>query len=299
MLFERSVENLNGPILAPSAIADASPAYALAGQTLRSKVCHFVRTRLLSTFHFLSIRTSVSDASLLLTRCFERMAALTEKHEQWIEPVYRTFDTQLAAEEAYQNDVFYYVLNQLPSDKAVINQLNLQSQIQINLQQFTDQLPMVVQFRHFQTELHRPRHRSSASLRLLRHILESFEILSVTHLIYDLGRLYVLLHQTYTQLIESKEFVGITLRELFERAEKHSDHLGELRNQNRKERHQTIIDDGIKAVNDYHRFSGGLIQPGACHETQRFTTITFDTPVHYLVTTENPDEGDIIMRILR
>ena len=262
-------------------------------------MCHFVRARLLSTFHFLSIRSNLSDACLLLTRCFERLATLTVRKHGWIEPVYRTLDAQLAAEEAYQNDVFYFVLNQLPKDNAAINQLSLQSQIQIHLQQFTDQLPIVVQFRDFQTELHRPRQQSTVSLRVLRQILESFEILKMTHLIYDLGRFYVLLHQTYTQLIESTEFVGITLHELFERAEKHSHQLGELRDQNRKEDHQTIIEQGIEAVNHYHRFSGGLIQPGACHETQRFTTITFDTPVHYLVTSANPDEGDIIRRILR
>ena len=46
-------------------------------------------------------------------------------------------------------------------------------------------------------------------------------------------------------------------------------------------------------------FADGLIRPGACDETQRFKTITFETPVNYLVTNDNYDEGDIVMRILR
>ena len=293
------MENLRGPILSPSAIDDTSSGYAMAGQTPRTKVCHFVHARLFSTFQFLSVHSNVSDACLLFTRCFERMAALAKQQQSWIKPVYGTLNAQLAAEKAYQENVFYFTLNQQVKDKAAINQLNLQSQIQINLQQFTDQMPISVQFQHFQTELYRPRQPSADSLRVLRYLLESFEILKVTRLIYDLGRFYVLLHQTYTQLIERQEFLTITLRTLFERAEKCSYQCGKARDRNRKEHHQTIIDNGIAAVNHYHEVSGGRIQPGACHETQRFATIEFDTPVHYLVTTENPDEGDIIMRILR
>ena len=63
--------------------------------------------------------------------------------------------------------------------------------------------------------------------------------------------------------------------------------------------HRMIIENGIQAVNDYHNFSNGFIRPGACNETQYFSKIQFESPVTYLVTSENPDQGDIVMRILR
>ncbi|CAF5162924.1 unnamed protein product, partial [Rotaria magnacalcarata] len=61
---------------------------------------------------------------------------------------------------------------------------------------------------------------------------------------------------------------------------------------------RSIIENGIEAVNEYHHFSDGFIRPGACDETQRFSIIGWQTPVNYLITNENHDEGDIVMRIL-
>ncbi len=55
----------------------------------------------------------------------------------------------------------------------------------------------------------------------------------------------------------------------------------------------------MEAINAYHHFTDGFIRPGACDETQRFSTVSRDTPLHYFVTSENHDEGDITMRILR
>lgn len=218
------------------------------------------------------------------------MAYLTQKQESWIKPVFNTFNEQVKAEQEFQDKVFYFVHGKFVEYKTFVNQLSLQTQIQKNLQDFIDQTPIIIQFTHFKTELHRPIHIQS-SLKILRHILNSFDFFKLTRFIYDLSQFYRLLHQTYSQLIERNEFTKITLKELFDRYQKQS------RNEN--ETHENIIEKGIQAVNDYHRFADGLIRPGACDETQRFSTISFDTPVSYLVTTENHDEGDIIMRILR
>jgi methionyl-tRNA synthetase len=85
----------------------------------------------------------------------------------------------------------------------------------------------------------------------------------------------------------------MTLKQLYERSENQS------KNSYQNNKHFSIIENGIKAVNIYHKFSNGRIQPGACDETQRFITISIDTSISYLITTDNHDEGDIIMRILR
>lgn len=290
LLFDTSVQNLHGPIFSPSAIADARPAYRLAGDSIRAKVCQFVCTRLLSTYHFLSIQSNQNDACILLSRCFEQMAYLTQNRKSWIKPIYTTLNGQLKAEEKYQNEVFYVVHGKLMEYKTYVNQLNLQSEIQKDLQNFIDRMPLIIEFTHFKTELYRPRDCPS-SLKILQHVLHSFDFLKITHLIYDLSQFYLLLHQTYSQLIERDEFLTVTLKRLYERGQKY--------HQNDNKPHRTIIDNGIVAVNAYHQFADGLIRPGACDETQRFTTISFETPVHYLVTNENHDEGDIIMRILR
>jgi hypothetical protein len=226
------------------------------------------------------------------------MALLTQNRNSWIKTIYTTMDDKREAEQEYKDKVFYFVHNNLAEYKAFINQLNLQSQIQENLQNFVDQMPIIIQFTHFKTELHRLTN-SKSSTKILQHILNSFDFLKITKLIYDLSQFYLLLHQTYTQLIERNEFIIITLKELYDRGQKYYNHSHYQQYENENRTHRSIIENGIKAVNTYHQFADGLIRPGACEETQRFTTIAFETPVHYLVTNENHDEGDIVMRILR
>lgn len=295
LLFRNATARLNGPILSATAISDQTPAHQLAGDCLRTKVCHFIRARLLSAFHFLSLRSTCSDACLLLTRCFEQMALMTRNGPRWIQQVYRSHREQFEAEEKYQKEIFYPMLNDLTKHKDSINRLSLRSQIQFDLQRYIDSKPVALQIAHFQTELHRPNPNSRSSLKLLRHVLSSFDILKMTRLIYDLGQFYLLLHSSYAQLIEVNEFFSVTLLELHDRAEKRFQHSTFSPN----DQHKTIIDQGIAAVNQYHQFAGGFIRPGACNETQRFTKIEVDTPVHYLVAHGNPDEGNIVMRILR
>jgi hypothetical protein len=301
-LFNESVQNLHGPILAPHAIADNTAVGRVAGNTDRTKVCHFIRARLFSTFNFLSTRSNRDDACILLNRCFEQMAFLTIHHQQaenaWIKPLFNTNNDQLKAEQEYQNQVFYFVHQKLAEHKGYVNQLNLQSQIQTNLQNFITEMPIILQFEHFQTELHNPIH-SQLPLKLVRYVLDSTDFLKMTKWIYDLSQFYLLLHQTYTQLVEREEFHDITLKELYNRGQKHSNELHHFQHHNRNNNYSLIIDNGIQAVNTYHEFADGLIRPGVCDRTQRFSKITRETPIHYLVTTANPDEGNIVMRILR
>ncbi|CAF1380067.1 unnamed protein product, partial [Rotaria sordida] len=301
LLFNESVQNLHGPILAAHAIADDTAVCRLAGNNDRTKVCHFVRARLLSTFNFLSIRSNQDDACILLNRCLEQMAFLTINHQQiensWIKPIFHTLNDELKAEQAYQNQIFYFVHEKLVEYKTYINQLNLQSQIQTNLQDFINQMPIIIQFLHFKTELHNPIH-SKLPIKILRHILDSMDFLKITKWIYNLSQFYLLLHQTYTQLIEQDEFHKITLEELYNRGQKHYNEPHHFQYYHRNNNYSLIIDKGIEAVNAYHSFTDGLIRPGACDQTQRFTKITRETPIHYLVTTANYDEGDIVMRIL-
>ncbi|CAF3718863.1 unnamed protein product [Rotaria socialis] len=305
LLFDESVENLYGPILAPSAIGDDDdsdddddePGHQLAGESTRAKVCHFVCTRLLSTFHFLSTNSNQNDACIILTRCFEQMAFLTKNENSWIKSVYTTNDDEIKAEQEYKNNVFYFVYNNLVEHKAYINQLNLQSQIQMNLQNFIDQMPIIIQFTHFKTELNRLTD-SEMSLKILQHTLTSLPFLKITKLIYHLSQFYLLLHQTYAKLIERDEFLTITLQQLYDRGQIYYNNSHQQQYQNEDKTHRSIIENGIEAVNLYHQFSDGHIRPGACDQTQRFSTIEWETPVNYLVTNENYDEGDIVMRII-
>ncbi|CAF3898746.1 unnamed protein product, partial [Rotaria sp. Silwood1] len=98
------------------------------------------------------------------------MAYLTLRQQQWIKPVYTTYNDQLNAEDQYQQHVFYFILQKLPEYKAQINQLSLQSEIQANLQIYIDQMPISINYEHFKTELHNPKS-SSLSLNILRRIL--------------------------------------------------------------------------------------------------------------------------------
>ena len=299
LLFNKSEDNLYGPILAKHAIDDTNVVYRIAGDTIRTKVCHFVRTRLLSTYSFLSIQSNQDDASMLLNRCFEQMAQLTRAKTAWIKSVYKTFDEKFQAEQDYQAQVFYPINQQLAEYKNLINNLHLQSQIQKNLLEYISQVPILIQFKHFKTELCSPES-VKLPLKILRKILDSFDFLKMTSAIYDLGRFYLLLHQTYAQLIERDELTMMTLQELYERGQRRQKASNRLNyRQNPDDPYLNIIKKGIEAVNAYHRFADGLIQPGACDETQRFTAISLETPISYLLTTENYDEGDIVMRILR
>ena len=298
LLFNDSPQNLYGPILAKHAIDDQNVLHRIVGQNIRSKVCHFVRARLIATYSFLSIQSNQDDTCMLLNRCFEQMAQLTQPENLWIKPVYTKFEDKFQAEEQYQILVFYPINQQLAEYKKWINDLHLQSQVQKVLLEYVSQVPILIQFKHFKTELCNPGN-TRLPLTILRKILDSFDFLKMTRSIYDLGRFYLLLHQTYAQLIVREEFAAITLHELHERGQKRQQNSNRLNYQNQNNQYSTVIDKGIEAVNAYHRFADGLIQPGACDETQRFTAISHDTPASYLLTTENYDEGDIVMRILR
>ncbi|CAF4614072.1 unnamed protein product [Rotaria socialis] len=298
LLFDKSVENLYGHILSPSAIDDNTIDVRIAGDNLRTKVCYFVRARLLSTFNFLSIRSNTDETCILLGRCFEQMAFLTiNQQDSWIKPIYSTLNDELRAETKYESEVFFLAFQSVAKHKTYINELQLRSEIQTSLHQFVTQMPMTIHFAHFQVELCNPMH-SSLPLKLLRHILDSVDILKMTKYIPDLSRFYLLLHQTYTQLIESDEFINITMQELYHRAQKLFVSSHHQNNPNQTNNHETIISKGIEAINAYHKFTDGLIRPGARDETQRFSAVSHDTPVHHFVTTENHDEGDITMRIL-
>ncbi|CAF1573843.1 unnamed protein product [Rotaria sp. Silwood1] len=298
LLFNTSIENLHGHILAPSAIADNAIDVRTAGNNLRTKICHFVRARLLSTFNFLSIRSSQDDACILLGRCFEQMAFLTvNQQDSWIKPIYSTLEDELNAEMKYQSEVFFLAYQNAAKHKTYINELQLQSEIQTSLHKFITQMPMTIQFSHFEAELCNPTH-SRLPLKLLRYILDSIDVLKMMKYIPDLTRFYLLLHQTYTQLIERDEFIEVTLKKLYDRAQTIFVSSHHQQYPHETDNHFNIINKGIEAINAYHKFTDGLIRPGACDETQRFSTVSFDTPVHYFVTTENHDEGDITMRIL-
>ena len=304
LLFNESVQNLHGPILAPHAIADNTAECRIAGNNDRTKVCHFVRARILSTFNFLSIRSNQSDACMLLNRCFEQMAYLTindqEGGNSWIKPVFNTVNDHLKAGQEFQNQVFYFVHQRLAEYKDYINHLHLQSQIQTNLQNYITEIPIILQFIDFKTELHNPIH-SQLPLKILRHVLDSIEFLQQTKWIYNLSQFYLLLHQTYTQLVDKEEFHNVSLNDLYNRGQKHDNEPLRFQhhNRNNNNNHSTIIDNGIEAVNAYHDFSDGLIRPGVCDRTERFLKIDRATLIHYLVTTANNDEGNIVMRILR
>lgn len=257
---------------------------------------------MLSTFHFLSIRINQNDTCILLNRCFEKIAFLTINHQAeeglWIKPYYEELTDQYNAEKGYQSTVFYPISQQLSEHKSYINNIILKTQLQMNLQDFIDQIPIHIQFSHFETELNNPIH-TELSVSILRHTLNSRDLLQKTTLIHDLSRFYILLHETYAKLIERDRFFGVTLRDLYEQGEKHYKSINQTQLFNESKSHLSIIEAGIAAINAYHKFADGLIRPGACDETQRFSTITIETSISYLVTTENYDEGNIIMRILR
>ncbi|CAF1276204.1 unnamed protein product, partial [Didymodactylos carnosus] len=158
LLFENSVANLYGPILAKHAVDNTDVVCRIAGHTERTRVCHFVRARLFASMDHLSIRSNREDASIILNRCFEQFAFLTLNQVQnsWIKPLYVKLDEELKAEQEFQSLVFYRVHQQLPSYKAYINNLRLQSEIQLNLQQFVSNIPLHVQYPHFIIELHNP-----------------------------------------------------------------------------------------------------------------------------------------------
>ncbi|CAF4244673.1 unnamed protein product, partial [Rotaria magnacalcarata] len=296
LLFESSVANLNGPILSPGQINLTATTEHIAADSVRAKVCFLVCTRLLSTNLFLKLLSNQDDASLLFNRCFELFAQYSRRPDEnpWIKPVYQTNIEKLDAEDKFRSKIFSPTNDNLFDYKKIINNVQSQSEIQTRLHDYIAQMPVIIQFIHFRTEFCNSES-SRLPIKILRRLLDSFEILKITHYIYALSQFHILLHRTFTQLIERDEFHKITLQQLYERADQSSGNLGQA---NQKVKYQTIIENGIKAVNDYHTFTDGLIQPGACDMTQRFESISQATPVSYLVETDNADEGDIIMRIL-
>ena len=297
MLFDSSVNNLYHPILAKHAVDPTAVTEHIADKSVRAKTCFFVCTRLLSTNIFLSLQSNQDGACLLFNRCFELFAQYSRQPEQnpWIKPIYKTNNEKLEAEKEFQNKIFYPTHQKLADYKKIIDRIQSQSQLQTKLQDYITQMPIIIEVIHFKTELCNPES-TKLPLTILRRLFDSFEFLKMTRYIYALSQFHFLLHRTFTQLIEQEELLTITLKQLYERAYQSSNRL---RQPNQQNKYYTIIQNGIEAVNDYHKFADGQIQPGACDLTQCFQTISMETPISYLVETDNYDEGDIIMRILR
>ncbi|CAF4039893.1 unnamed protein product, partial [Rotaria sordida] len=297
LLFESSVDNLCHPILAKHAVDPTARDEKIANENVRGKVCYFVCTRLLSPNFFLKLHSNQDDACLLFNRCFELFAQYSRQRDQnlWIKPFYKTNNEKLEAEKEFQNKIFYSIHQKLVDYKKILDTLQSQSEQQTKLQNYISQMPIVIEVIHFKTELCNPES-TRLPLTILRRLLDSFELLKMTRYVYALSQFHVLLHRTFTQLIEGEEFHTITLKQLYERAYQASN---SLRQPNQQNKYRATIENGIEAVNAYHTFADGQIRPGACDITQRFETISMETSISYLVETDNYDEGDIVMRILR
>ncbi|CAF3848620.1 unnamed protein product [Rotaria sp. Silwood1] len=297
LLYESSVDNLHHPILAKHAINPTADLAGISKDSIRARTCYFVCTRLLSTNMFLQLQLNQDDACLLFNRCFELFAQHTRQLDQnpWIKPLYKTNADKLEAEKEFRNKIFYPTHKRLVDYKQIINKLESQSEPQTRLLDYVSRMSIIIEVIHFKTELCNPES-SQLPLTVLRRLLDSFEFLKMTRYIYALSQFHVLIHRTFTRLIEQNEFHTITLKELYERASQLSNRL---RQSNQQDKYYKIIEKGIEAVNAYHSFANGQIRPGACDITQRFEPISMDTPISYLVETDSYDEGDIIMRILR
>ncbi|CAF1560426.1 unnamed protein product [Didymodactylos carnosus] len=131
LLYPNSVQQLNAPILSSTAIdSDGEARFRIAGTSVRTRTCHFVRARLLATMSFLSINSNRNDGRLLLNRCFEQFAFLTAENQSgWIKQIYSALEDVREAEEEFQNVVFYHVHGKLGEHNAYIHQLLLQPNI--------------------------------------------------------------------------------------------------------------------------------------------------------------------------
>jgi hypothetical protein len=249
---------------------------------------------LLSTNLFLSLQLNQDDACLLFNRCFELFAQQSHQLDQnpWIQPIYKTKDDERLAERKFQQNILYPTYQKLIDYKRIINSLESKTEVQTKLQNYIITIPIQIEMIHFKTELSNSES-NELPLKILRRLFDSFEFLKMTRLIYPLSQFHILLHRTFAQLIEREEFLQVSLEELYKQACQSSNRL------HQQNEYKTIIENGIEAVNTYHQFADGQIRPGACDLTQRFETISMKTHVNYLVETDNPEDGNIIMRILR
>lgn len=292
-MYNTAVDNLHGSILSKLINVD---------NDLRTEICHFVQARVLAAFSFLSKFSNQNDACVLVNRCFEKLTSITVNHQEnndsWIKPIYKSLNDQHNAEKRYLEDVFYPIHEQLSEYKSYIDCLCLKTQLQKSVQDFTRQMPINLQLSHFQTELNNPKY-LQLPLNILRRVLNSSSSFKMTKYIHDLSEFYFLLHQTYTQLIEQDKFFNSTLKELYELGLKHYKNIQQTQFLHGNKSHQSIIDNGIKAINEYHKLTGGLIRPGTCDKTQQFIPIDMESQVSYLVSTNNHGEDGIVWRILR
>ena len=294
LLYESSINNLYHPILSKYATDRTARDEHIIEENLRGKICYFVCTRLLSSNIFLKLQSNQDDACLLFNRCFELFAQYSRQLDQnsWIKPFYKTNNEKIDAEKEFQNKIFYSTHQKLIDYKKIIDKVQSQSPLQARLQDYISHIPFLVEINHFKIELCNPE-LTRLPLTILQRFLHSFEFLKMTRYIYALSQFHVLLHRTFTQLIEQDEFHQITLKQLYERAS------NRWRLHNEQNKYYTIIENGIEAVNAYHTFTNGQIQPGPCDISQRFETISMETSISYLVETENYEDANIVMRILR
>ncbi|CAF1384007.1 unnamed protein product, partial [Adineta steineri] len=158
LLFDSSVENLNGPILAGSAINETAVRERIDDRSDRAKTCFFVCTRLLSTNFFLLLQSNQDDACLSFNRCFELFAQQSHQPDEnpWIQPIYTTINEEREAEKEFQQNIFYPTYQKLNDHKQIINILQSKTEVQIKLQNYITQMPIRIEIIHFKAELSNP-----------------------------------------------------------------------------------------------------------------------------------------------
>lgn len=297
LLYDASIQNLYGPILSKHAIDAKFPGRNIQNNSVRARLSDFILTRITSSRLFLIQNFGSDETCILLTRCFERLACLSRQPSQnpWIRPIFKLPDELQQAEKGFQNQVFHPTQQKVTEYAEFIERLNTRSEIQTSLHDYVSQVPIIIRFVHFQRELSNPSY-SHLPLTVLRHLLDSFDSLRMTQYIYHLAQFHILLHQTFSYLIDQDEFHQISLYELYQRSRTS---FARSQQFNESNKHLLIIEKGIEAVNAYHQFTGGVVRLGACDMTQRFVPITLETPVSYLVETEHTNQGDIIGRIMK
>lgn len=289
---------MHGPILAEDAIADQAPDVRQCGNDERTKVCHFVFARVLSSYLFLVLHLNHDNASMLINRCSEKLARLTLEQQtnvnKWIQSTYTSAAEKIRAENEYRSRIFFPIYRELQKCKANIDRWNLQSEIQNSLQNYVEKLPILVEYKHFKTELSNPVN-DRLCISILRNFLNRMNFLKLTRWIYEMSQFYLLLHENFGFLVEQEELSDFTLSQLYKRAKS-------TLSQNHQRFHKDyllIIENGIRAVKEYHAVTNGQIGAGACNNQQYFSPITMETQIQYLVNTGNSDDPNIIFRILR
>ncbi|XP_065188617.1 uncharacterized protein LOC135819352 [Sycon ciliatum] len=125
---------------------------------------------------------------------------------------------------------------------------------------------------------------------VLHGLLGNLEAFQSLRYATDIANFYMLLHRYLACHVSEAESQKFSFSEAVATLNQNRRHQDRLRK---------FFKKALESFNKFHNRIGGTLQPGACSTRVRYEALDDDNPIHYMISTQAEDEGDILFRVMQ